>query len=134
MGHPALAVGPSVHWSVRSSIGPSVHQSIRHTLLFCFFCGLWPHYSCPNDEATSNMALSVRRSVCGGLGVDAGWMPAMFVHSLRSLAFAAVCLATLALFLAPFTGSLAHSISESVVSISESVVSFPSPWSHFRVC
>ena len=42
--HPAL--------SVRRSIRPSV----RHTLLFLLFCGLRPHYSCPNDEVTSNMA------------------------------------------------------------------------------
>ena len=46
--------------SVRSSVGPSVCRSVRplvrHTLLFWGFCGLWPHCSCPNDEATSNMA------------------------------------------------------------------------------
>ena len=44
--HPALSVRPSVHWSI--------HQSVHHTLLFLFFCGLWPHCSCPNDQVTSN--------------------------------------------------------------------------------
>ena len=42
-------VGPSV----RPSVGPSVGPSVRHTLLFMGFCGLWHHYSCPNDQVTS---------------------------------------------------------------------------------
>ena len=33
--------------SVRASVRPS------H---FTFFCGLWPHCSCPNDQVTSNMS------------------------------------------------------------------------------
>ena len=45
-------VGPSVGPMVR----PSVRRSVRHTLLFLFFCGLWPHCSCPNDGVASNMA------------------------------------------------------------------------------
>ena len=43
--HPALLVGPSVR------------PSVRHTLLFfVFFCGLWPHCSCPSDQVTSYTA------------------------------------------------------------------------------
>ena len=42
----------SVGLSVSQSVGPLVH----HILLFLFFCGLWPHCSCPNDQVTSNTA------------------------------------------------------------------------------
>ena len=41
---------------VGPSLGPLVRWSVHHTLLFWGFCGLWPHCSCPNDEATSNIA------------------------------------------------------------------------------
>ena len=37
-------------------VGPSVGLSVHHTLLFLFFCGIWPHSSCPNDQVTSNIA------------------------------------------------------------------------------
>ena len=48
--HPALSVRPSVRPSVRSSVRPS------HFTFFVFFCGLWPHCSCPSDQVTSNTA------------------------------------------------------------------------------
>ena len=38
--------------SCQSSVCPSVRRSIT----LYFFCGLWPHCSCPNDEVTSTMA------------------------------------------------------------------------------
>ena len=44
--HPALSVRPSVCPSVRPS----------HFTFFVFFCGLWPHCSCPSDQVTSNTA------------------------------------------------------------------------------
>ena len=43
--HPALSVHPSVRLSHFTFFG---------------FCGLWPHYSCPNDQTTSNPALPIR--------------------------------------------------------------------------
>ena len=43
--------------SVRRSVGPSVRPSITlYFVVFFFFCGLWPHCSCPNDQVTSNTA------------------------------------------------------------------------------
>ena len=49
-------VGLSVRPLVRPLVHPLLHLSLRQTLLFKFFCGLWPHCSCPNDQVTSNMA------------------------------------------------------------------------------
>ena len=61
--HPS--VGVFICWSVRLSVRPSIHPSIRRSvhLSVCSsvgmsitldFFGLWPHYSCPNDQVTSN--------------------------------------------------------------------------------
>ena len=44
-------VCPSVRRSFRPLVRPSVTLNF-----FCFFCGLWPHCSCPNDGVTSIMA------------------------------------------------------------------------------
>ena len=47
------SVRPSVRPSVRRSVRPSVRPS---HFTFLFFCGLWPHCSCPSDQVTSNTA------------------------------------------------------------------------------
>ena len=46
-------VGPLIRWSVGPSVGPLVRPS---HFTFFYFCGLWPHRSCPNDQVTSNSA------------------------------------------------------------------------------
>ena len=46
--HPALSVCPSVLWSVRRSV-----RLTRFIFLLFFFCSIWHHCSCPNDEVTS---------------------------------------------------------------------------------
>ena len=41
----------------RFFFGPSVHRSVCPlVILFLGFCGLWPYYSCLNDEVTIKMA------------------------------------------------------------------------------
>ena len=42
---------------VGQSVRPSIRRSVTLYFFICFFfCGFWPHCSCPNDKATSNMA------------------------------------------------------------------------------
>ena len=55
VGHDlAFFFSPMLRYSTPCFVGRSVGPSVRHTLLF--FCGLWPHCSCPNDQVTSKTA------------------------------------------------------------------------------
>ena len=52
--HSALSVRRTVGLFVHPLVRPSVRLSARPSHSTFFFCGFWPHCSCPDDQVTSN--------------------------------------------------------------------------------